>query len=49
MAKITVKEIVALWYETQMGHYKKCQKKQHELADIMWGLYEEYYGEDDGK
>ena len=49
MAKITVKEIVALWYETQMGHYKKCQKKQHELADIMWELYEEYYGEEDGK
>ena len=47
--KITVKEIVALWYETQMGHYKKCQKKQHELADIMWRLYEEYYGEDGGK
>ena len=47
--KITVKEIVGLWYETQMGPYLKCQKKQHELADIMWGLYEEYYGEDDGK
>ena len=47
--KITVKEIVDLWYETQMGHYLKCQKKQHELADIMWGLYEEFNGEDDGK
>ena len=47
--KITVKEIVDLWYETQMGHYLKCREKQHELSDIMWGLYEEYYGEDDGK
>ena len=47
--KITVKEIVDLWYETQRGHYKKCQEKQHELADIMWGLHEEYYGEEDGK
>ena len=24
--KITIKEIVGLWYETQMGHYLKCQK-----------------------
>ena len=50
MAKrIIIKEIVDLWYETQMGHYLKCQKKQHELADLMWGLYEEFYGEDNGK
>ena len=49
MAKITIKEIVDLWYETQRGHYKKCQEKQHELADIMWELYYEFYGEDDGK
>ena len=47
--KLLVKSLVDLWYETQMGHYKKCQEKQHELADIMWRLYEEYYGEDDGK
>ena len=49
MSKVTIKEIVDLWYETQRGHYKKCQKKQLELADIMWRLHEEYYGEDNGK
>ena len=49
MAKITIKEIVALWYETQMGHYKKCQEKQHEFQDLMWGLYYELNGEDNGK
>ena len=43
--KEMVKHIVDLWYETQMGHYKKCQKKQHELADIMWELYEEFHPE----
>ena len=48
MAKVTIKEIVDLWYETQMGHYLKCQKKQHELADIMWKLYNEFHPEDDG-
>ena len=47
MAKeITIKEIVDLWYETQMGHYLKCQEKQHELADIMWKLYEKFHPED---
>ena len=49
MAKITIKEIVDLWYETQMGYMKKCQEKQFEFADLMWGLYEEFYGEDNGK
>ena len=44
-----IKKIVDLQYETQMGHYKKCQEKQHELADIMWELYYEFYGEEDGK
>ena len=29
MAKTKVKEIVDLWYETQMGYYKKCEEKQH--------------------
>ena len=47
--KEMVKRIVDLWYETQLGHYKKCQEKQHELADLMWGLYEEFYREDGGK
>ena len=45
--KVLVKSIVNLWYETQMGHYLKCQKKQHELADIMWELYNEFHPEDD--
>ena len=45
--KEMVKEIVDLWYETQMGYMKKCQEKQLEFADLMWGLYEEFNGEDD--
>ena len=49
MAKITVKEIVDLWYETQRGHYKKCQEKQFEFADVMWELYEEFNGEENGE
>jgi len=47
MAKITVKEIVDLWYETQMGNIHKCRKKQLEFSDVMWNLYEEFYSEDD--
>ena len=46
--KVLVEKLVDLWYETQMGHYKKCQEKQHEFADIMWELYEEFHPEDDG-
>ena len=46
MAKTKVKEIVDLWYETQMGYYLKCREKQLEFADLMWGLYEEFNGED---
>ncbi len=38
-----IKKIVDLWYETQLGHYKKCQEKQHELADMMWDLRGEIY------
>ena len=49
MAKITVKEIVDLWYETQRGYYKKCQEKQLEFADFMWSLYEEFNGEKNGE
>ena len=45
--KLLVKSLVDLWYETQRGHYKKCQEKQHEFVDIMWELYEEFYPEDD--
>ena len=44
--KEMVKKLVDLWYETQMGHYKKCQEKQHELADLMWELYEEFHPEE---
>ena len=49
MAKITVKEIVNLWYETQYGHYLKCREKQLEFSDLMWGLYEEFNGEKNGE
>ena len=45
--KVLVEKVVDLWYETQMGHYKKCQEKQFEFADIMWELYEEFHPEDD--
>ena len=44
--KVAVKSIVDLWYETQMGYYKKCQEKQFEFADLMWSLYEEFNGEE---
>ena len=47
MAKMKVKEIVDLWYETQMGCMHKCLKKQHEFSDVMWSLYKEFNGEDD--
>ena len=44
--KLLVKSLVDLWYETQLGHYKKCQEKQFEFADVMWELYEGFYPED---
>ena len=46
MAKTTIKEIVDLWHETQMGCMHKCMKKQHEFSDLMWSLHEEFYGEE---
>ena len=46
MAEKTIKEIVDLWYETQMGKMQKCMEKQHEFADLMWELYEEFYPEE---
>ena len=49
MAKVTIKEIVDLWYETQMGNMYKCMEKQHEFQDLMCGLYEELNGENNGK
>ena len=36
-----VDKILNLWYETQMGHYKKCREKQLEFSEMMWELYEE--------
>ena len=45
--KISVKEIVDLWHETQLGHYKKCQEKQFEFANVMWVLYEDFHSEDE--
>tara|TARA_Y100000296_G_C4972384_1_gene156546 strand:- start:41 stop:217 length:177 start_codon:yes stop_codon:yes gene_type:complete len=46
--KVAVKSLVDLWYETQLGHYKKCQEKQFEFADLMWNLYKEFHPEDGG-
>ena len=46
MAKTTIKEIVDLWYETQMGKMQKCMEKQHEFADMMYELREEIYGKE---
>tara|TARA_Y100000310_G_scaffold75432_1_gene71730 strand:+ start:408 stop:551 length:144 start_codon:yes stop_codon:yes gene_type:complete len=44
----TIKEIVDLWYETQMGNIHKCREKQLEFSDFMWSLYEEFHeGEED--
>ena len=34
-----VRDIVALWYETQMGNIHKCKEKQFEFSDMMWELY----------
>jgi len=45
--KVLVEKLVDLWYETQMGCMHKCRKKQHEFADVMWELYEEFQGEDE--
>ena len=36
-----VDKIIKLWYETQMGNYKKCREKQLEFSEMMWELYEE--------
>ena len=47
MAKVTIKEIVDLWYETVSGNMHKCMEKQHEFSDLMWGLYEKLNGKDD--
>ena len=33
-------DVVKLWYKTQMGDMKECQKNQAIFADIMWKLYE---------
>ena len=38
-----IKKMVDLWYETQLGHYKKCLEKQLEFADMMWDLRDEMY------
>ena len=38
---MTKKELVKLWHETQVGHYKKCRDKQLKFSEIMWKLYSE--------
>ena len=42
---MTVKEMVLLWHETQMGCMHKCREKHQEFADKMWKLYEEFADE----
>jgi len=39
--RVSKKELIELWHETQVGHYKKCIEKQFEFSDIMWKLYNE--------
>tara|TARA_R110002051_G_scaffold37380_2_gene80314 strand:+ start:238 stop:453 length:216 start_codon:yes stop_codon:yes gene_type:complete len=39
--KISKKHIVKLWYETQMGHMKRCREAQVEFSEMMWELYED--------
>ena len=38
--KKMIKQLVLLWYETQMGNMQKCKEKQVEFSDIMWNLHE---------
>ena len=49
MSKITIKEIVDLWQETRLGHYKKCQEKHHEFVDLMDKLRKEIYGDEENE
>jgi hypothetical protein len=39
---MTKEELVNLWHQTQIGHYKKCRKKHLEFTDVMWKLYYKY-------
>ena len=39
MSDVSKKHIVKLWYETQMGPMKRCNKAQEEFAEMMWELY----------
>ena len=38
---MTVKEIVRLWYGTQMGNINQCRENQLEFSEIMWKLYDD--------
>ena len=44
---MTKKELVLLWYQTQMGDMKKCQAKHSEFHDIMWKLYNKLKEDDE--
>jgi len=37
---MTMKQIVLLWHETQVGNIHKCREKQLEFSEMMWALYE---------
>lgn len=38
---MTIKELVILWHDTQVGNMHKCRERQLEFSDMMWKLYEE--------
>ena len=38
---MTIKHIVRLWHETQVGNIHKCREKQLEFSEMMWALYED--------
>ena len=42
-----LKKILDTWHDSQFGHYKKCQEKQWELSEMLRGLHEQMYGEDE--
>ena len=43
--KISIKHIVTLWHETQIGNIHTCREKQLEFSDMMWKLYEDMQDE----
>ena len=46
---MTVKGIVKLWHETQLGPMKRCEEAQAEFADMMLKLYEQQKEKNNGQ